>query len=406
MNGSPCIYNQLRHNSVRMNRNRILPVIVLLLAAMLSACATAQNNHDPIEPVNRVTDKVNDSIDRVTLKPVARGYAAAVPKPIRTAVSNFYDNATYANTILNDFLQGKGEQGIMDIIRFLINSTLGAAGLVDVASSMGFEKHDEDFGQTLAVWGVPQSTYIVYPLLGPNSVRNTPDFLTATATDPLFWASFVLAPYITIPVTALKYIDKRAQLMEASDMRDELALDPYVFTREAYTQNRTYRIYDGNPPASETDNDDWEEDDFDSEDDEAEEKEEPRLKMRIRLDNTPSAETRPVMPVPDTGTQPNSSDKLKEVEIDNSFSSLPDPQRKRYVIYLSSHYSEIEAAAEQGRISKLGIQSEIYPVTVHKRIWHRLRGSKYNSLAEARAHLDKLKSRFDLTGSWIEVSKE
>ncbi len=388
-----------------MNRNRALPVLALLLAAMLSACATAENNYDPIEPVNRVTDKVNDSIDRVTLKPVARGYTAAVPRPIRTAVSNFYDNATYANTILNDFLQGKGQQGIMDIVRFLINSTLGAAGLVDVATSMGFERHEEDFGQTLAVWGVSQSTYIVYPLLGPNSVRKTPDFLTATATDPLFWASFVLAPYITIPVAALKYVDKRAQLMEASDMRDELALDPYVFTREAYTQNRQYRIYDGNPPALETDNDDWEEDDFDSEDDEAEEKEEPRVKTRISLDNTPSAKIR-LAQLPDTETQPHSSDTLNEVEIDNSSSSLPDPQKKRFVIYLSSHYSEIEAAAEQGRILKLGIQSEIYPVTVHNRIWYRLRGSKHTSLTEARTHLDKLKSRFSLTGSWIEVTKE
>lgn len=208
-----------------MNRSSILPVVTLLLAAMLSACATAQNNHDPIEPVNRVTDKVNDSIDRISLKPVAQGYTAAVPKPMRTAVSNFYDNATYTNTILNDFLQGKGQQGIKDIIRLLINSSLGVAGLVDVASSMGFEKHEEDLGQTLAVWGFSQGAYIVYPLAGPNSVRQTPDFLTATATDPLFWASLALAPYITIPLATLKYVDKRARLMEASDMRDELALD-------------------------------------------------------------------------------------------------------------------------------------------------------------------------------------
>jgi len=236
----------------------------LLLVAMLSACATAQNHHDPIEPVNRVTYKVNDKIDMVTLKPLAQGYSAAVPKPMRTAVSNFYDNATYVNTILNDFLQGKGQQGIMDIIRFLINSTLGAAGMVDVAAPMGFEKHEEDLGQTLAVWGFSQGAYIVYPIVGPNSVRHTPDFLTATATDPLFWAAFVWAPYITIPLAALKYIDKRARLMDASDMRDELALDPYVFTREAYVQNRRYRIYDGNPPQSQTNDDDWEKDEFDS----------------------------------------------------------------------------------------------------------------------------------------------
>jgi phospholipid-binding lipoprotein MlaA len=395
-----------------MNRNRALPVLALLLAAMLSACATAENNYDPIEPVNRVTDKFNDSIDRVTLKPIARGYTAAVPKPMRRAVSNFYENATYANTILNDFLQGKGQQGIMDIIRFLINSTLGAAGLVDVATSMGFERHEEDFGQTLAVWGVSQSTYIVYPLLGPNSVRQTPDFLTSAATNPLYWASFVLAPYIIIPVTALKYIDTRARLLEASDMRDELALDPYVFTREAYTQNRTYRIYDGNPPASENDDDDWDEDDFDAEDEEAEE--EPPLKAKIRLENAPPAnimQDQPTMPVPDTeappqSLPPQSPDELKEVEVNNRSSTLPEPQKKVYVIYLSSHYSEIEAAAEQGRISRLGIESAIYPAIVNNRTWYRLRGSKHASKAEASTHLDELKSRTGQTGAWIDVSNE
>jgi phospholipid-binding lipoprotein MlaA len=395
-----------------MNRSSILPVVALLLAAMLSACATAQNNHDPIEPVNRVTDKVNDSIDRISLKPVAQGYTAAVPKPVRTAVSNFYDNATYTNTILNDFLQGKGQQGIMDIIRFLINSSLGVAGLVDVATSMGFEKHEEDFGQTLAVWGFSQGAYIVYPLAGPNSVRQTPDFLTSTATDPLFWASLVLAPYITIPVATLKYVDKRARLMEASDMRDELALDPYVFTREAYTQNRLYRIYDGNPPASETNDDDWEEEDFDAEDDKT--GDEFRPKTKIRLDSAAPAEigpNQPAIPVPDTeirpqSAPPQSSDSLKEAEVNNHSSNLPDTQGKMYVIYLSSHYSEVEAAAEQGRISKLGIKSEIYPVSINNRTWYRLRGSKYASLAEARAHLDKLRSYSDLASAWIETTNE
>jgi phospholipid-binding lipoprotein MlaA len=384
-----------------MNRSSILPVVTLLLAAMLSACATAQNNHDPIEPVNRVTDKVNDSIDRISLKPVAQGYTAAVPKPMRTAVSNFYDNATYTNTILNDFLQGKGQQGIKDIIRLLINSSLGVAGLVDVASSMGFEKHEEDLGQTLAVWGFSQGAYIVYPLAGPNSVRQTPDFLTATATDPLFWASLALAPYITIPLATLKYVDKRARLMEASDMRDELALDPYVFTREAYIQNRLYRIYDGNPPASETNDDDWEEDDFDSGDDKSVDEFQP--KSTIRPDTSP-AEIKPPLPALSSEIRPQPSNKLKEAGIDNHSSSQTALQKKMYVVYLSSHYSEDEAATEQSRISKLGLKSEIYPVSVNNRMWYRLRGSKYTSLAEARTHLDKLRSYSDLAGAWIAMT--
>ncbi|OIO75326.1 MAG: hypothetical protein AUJ57_00320 [Zetaproteobacteria bacterium CG1_02_53_45] len=244
-----------------MNSRRLIPVLALLLT--LSACATAENNYDPIEPVNRVTDKVNDTIDRVTLKPAAKGYSAVVPKPMRTAVTNFFDNATYLNTVLNDFLQGKGGQGFSDLSRFLINTTLGAGGFVDVASTMGLERHEEDFGQTLAIWGSDQGAYIIYPLLGPNSVRNTPDFVTATATDALFWASFVLAPQVTIPITVLKYVDKRANLLEASDMRDDLALDPYVFTREAWRQHREYKIYDGNPPPKKQSIDDgWQEDDW------------------------------------------------------------------------------------------------------------------------------------------------
>ena len=393
-----------------MNRNHTLPVLALLLAAMLSACATVQNDHDPIEPTNRVTDKVNDSIDRATLKPVAKGYNAAVPKPIRRAVSNFYDNATYANTILNDFLQGKGEQGAKDFIRLLINTILGAGGLVDVASSMGFERHQEDFGQTLAVWGVSQGAYLVYPLAGPNSVRKTPDFLTSTATDPLFWASFVLAPYITIPAITLKYIDKRARLIEASDLRDEVALDPYIFTREAYTQNRRYQIHDGNPPALETD-DDWEDEDFDGPNGNAEE--EPQMKPRIRMESAPPAgitQDQPAMTVPDTETRsqpvsPQAVDEQQKTGADNRSSTLPDdPQGKVYVIYLSSHYSETEAAAEQGRLSRLGIQSEIYPVSINKRLWYRLRSSMHASKAEADLQLEELKLRSNLTDAWIGIS--
>ncbi len=236
----------------------------LLLLGILSACATPQNHYDPLEGMNRVTDKFNDGLDRITLKPLAKGYQYVTPKPLQTGVSNFFDNSTYLNTVLNDFLQGKGSQGFHDLGRFLTNTTLGIGGLFDVATSAGMEKHNEDLGQTLAVWGASQGAYIVYPVLGPNSVRKTPDFITATATDALFWASFVLNPYISIPLTVLKYVDKRARLLEASNMRDELALDPYIFTREAWMQNRQYLIYDGNPPKPEsTADDDWEEDDWD-----------------------------------------------------------------------------------------------------------------------------------------------
>ena len=240
-------------------------VWMFLLLGLLSGCATVENDYDPLIKVNRVTDSFNNTVDKVSLKPVAKGYQAVTSKGVRGMVSNFYDNATYLNTVLNDFLQGKGKQGFEDFARFIINSTVGFAGLVDIASAMGLEKHDEDFGQTLAVWGVDQGAYIVYPLLGPNSLRNTPSFITEVATDPLFWVSFVAAPQVTIPFTVLKYVDKRSRLLEASDMRDELALDPYLFTREAWRQSREYKIYDGHPPATDNaDNeDDWGDDGFD-----------------------------------------------------------------------------------------------------------------------------------------------
>jgi len=242
-------------------------LFVILLLGLLPSCATVENDYDPLVGLNRGTESFNTTVDKVSLKPIAKGYQAVTSKSIRNMVSNFYDNATYLNTVLNDFLQGKGKQGFEDFGRFLINSTLGIAGLADVASSMGLEKHDEDFGQTLGVWGADQGAYIVYPFLGPNSVRDTPGFITETATDPLFWAAFFVAPPVTIPFTVLKYIDKRSRLMEASDMRDELALDPYLFTREAWRQSREYKIYDGNPPASNTtgSEDDWGDDSFDDE---------------------------------------------------------------------------------------------------------------------------------------------
>ena len=394
-------------------------LIVLLLALMLSACATSQNHYDPIEPVNRITDKANDSIDRVTLKPLAKGYTIAVPKPMRTAVSNFFDNAAYMNTVLNDFLQGKGQQGMGDLMRFLINSTLGVGGLVDVASPMGFEKHNEDLGQTLATWGVSQGAYIVYPLMGPNSVRNTSDFITSTATDPFFWAGFVLAPYVTIPITVLEYIDKRARLLSASNMRDELALDPYVFTREAWRQRRNYLIYDGNPPvASKQEDDGFEEDDFDSEDTPSEQ---PQPKTRIHLESAPpqpspqsthgptaAAPTPKPDQQPETGNAPTAhlrSQQSPATPATAPASSTAVSVQRTYTVFLSSHYSEAEAAAEQAHITKLGVHADIYPVVLKQHRWYRLRAGSFASKAKARAEMEKLEALTGLNDAWLEVSR-
>ncbi|GAV20884.1 phospholipid-binding lipoprotein MlaA [Mariprofundus micogutta] len=399
-----------------MNRSR-LPIILALLLT-LSACATTENNHDPIEPANRGMDSLNDTVDRITLKPAAQGYTAVVPKPMRTAVSNFFDNATYLNTVLNSFLQGNGTQGISDLSRFLINTTLGAGGLVDVASSMGLERHDEDFGQTLAVWGAGQGAYIVYPLLGPNSVRNTPDFVTATATDPLFWAGFVLAPQVTIPVAVLKYVDKRAQLLDASNARDELALDPYIFTREAWRQNRIYKIYDGNPPKQESTDDGWEEDEDWSEDEfddepassEASSAEQPdAVNDSSPATETGTPDTEVSTPVAETASAaPATADTS-----DSSAESTANPEHtadhtgiKTYIINLTSLETEAQATREQERLKGYGFETAIRQVNVSSKIWYRLCYAEQLGNKLARQKMQEIRNKTGLTGTWLEPAQQ
>jgi len=219
---------------------------------MLSACASAPKGqaYDPIEKVNRFTFSFNDYFDRIVLKPLSQGYTAVVPKQGRTMVSNFFDNATYADTILNDFLQGKGKQGTSDVGRFVLNTTLGIGGLFDPATPAGLEKHDEDFGQTLGVWGFEPGAYVVVPVYGPNTVRGLPALATSTLTSAVFWSGFFLAPAVTIPLAVLSAADLRSRASNAIRFVNESALDPYVFTREAWVQHRDYLIFDGNLPIS------------------------------------------------------------------------------------------------------------------------------------------------------------
>ncbi|MDX8410794.1 MAG: VacJ family lipoprotein [Mariprofundaceae bacterium] len=228
----------------------------LSLAFLLAACASSGANdesYDPLEKANRGIYKFNDVLDKVLVEPLSTGYVKITPKPVRTSVSNFFDNASYPGTILSDFLQGKGKQGASDTGRFLVNGTLGVAGLFDVATSMGMEEHDEDFGQTLGVWGANQGAYLVLPLLGPNTVRDTPDLAVSTVTSGLFWAGFYVSAAVSIPVGILSAIDERARAENSIRFVNEMALDPYLFSREAWTQHRTFLIYDGDPPVPEFD---------------------------------------------------------------------------------------------------------------------------------------------------------
>lgn len=226
---------------------------VLLAGLLLAGCASAprEQAYDPIEKVNRVTFTFNDYFDRIVLKPLSEGYIAVTPKEGRTMVSNFFDNATYADTIINDFLQGKGRQGFSDIGRLAVNTTVGIVGFFDPATSLGLVKHDEDFGQTLGVWGFGPGAYVVVPVYGPNTARDLPDLATGALTSAVFWSGFYLAPYVTIPVGVLSAADLRSRSDNAIRFVNETAIDPYVFTREAWVQRRNYLVFDGKLPVSE-----------------------------------------------------------------------------------------------------------------------------------------------------------
>ena len=226
-------------------------IIILSMLCIMVGCATTQTTDnyakdDALEPANRVFFDVNETLDQALIKPIAEVYVDVTPNFIRTGITNFFENLAYLNVILNDFLQGKIDQGISDLGRFITNSTIGLGGLFDVATPMGLPEHDEDFGQTLAVWGVDEGSYLYLPFFGPNTVRDSTNFVPKTLLNPFFYISSA----ILFPVTAINAVNKRANLLEASNVRDEAAVDPYSFTREAYLQQREYLIHDGNPPVT------------------------------------------------------------------------------------------------------------------------------------------------------------
>lgn len=205
--------------------------------------------HDPYETFNRKSYRFTDEIDRRLFEPIADIYIEYVPEAVQRPVNNFYRNLSYPSVILNSFLQGKIRQGFSDTLRFLINSTIGIGGLADMAGHMGFQEHNEDFGQTLAVWGMNSGSYLFIPVYGPSTRRDVADIPVSLFTDGLFYLAYALSGPIIIPLAVLRIVDKRASLSGPMKIRDQTALDPYLFVREAYLQQREYLIYDGNLPA-------------------------------------------------------------------------------------------------------------------------------------------------------------
>lgn len=243
-----------------MTRSSVCAVLLLLLAGtFLSGCATSKmaeggseqsaakadvdDTNDPFEGFNRAIYLFNDKADRYVLKPIAQGYQTITPAPVRKGVSNFFSNLREPIVFLNNALQGKFGDAASDLGRFLTNSTVGVLGIFDVAQHIGLERHNEDFGQTLGVWGVGEGPYLVLPFIGPSNLRDGPSLYVDHQAHPL---EYMEEQSTASKLRAVDVVDTRARLLDAGDILEQAAgEDPYVFVREAYRQRRRSQINDG-----------------------------------------------------------------------------------------------------------------------------------------------------------------
>lgn len=220
-------------------------VVALVLAVAAGSAAHAQSANDPFERVNRAVFGFNEVLDSTVLAPVAKGYQAVVPELVRSGVSNFFGNFGDGWSAINQALQGKGEAAATMTMRVATNTLFGIGGLFDVASELGMERQSEDLGQTLGRWGMPAGPYIVWPLLGPSTARDT----LARPVDLAWSTSLAINDTgVNAGLAALQLIDVRASLLSASRVVDGIALDKYTFIRDAYIARRRNLVYDGNPP--------------------------------------------------------------------------------------------------------------------------------------------------------------
>jgi len=226
-----------------------------LLLGTVAGCATPGGNPaDPLEPFNRAMFTFNDTLDDAVMKPVAKTYRAVLPGVVRTGVSNFFSNIEDVWISVNQVLQGKFQRGLEDFSRFLFNSTFGIGGLFDLASDLvGLPKNSEDFGQTLAWWGVGGGAYLVLPILGPSTVRDGLAFLVDTEVDPVWRINDVSVRNTAV---VIRFTGRRAELLDATSVLEQAALDKYGFVREAWLQRRRNLIYDGDPPREKEESDD------------------------------------------------------------------------------------------------------------------------------------------------------
>lgn len=224
-------------------RRLVRGAALVLAAAALAGCAgiPGPNPRDPLEAYNRKAQEFNDNVDAIVLKPTATFYRETVPPLVRTGVSNFFGNLQDAWTAVNSLLQFRIQEAEESLARVQINTIAGLGGIFDVASELNIEKHKEDFGQTLGRWGVPPGPYIVLPLLGPSTLRDTVALPVDTRGD-LVWRMPHTDERTSLYV--LRAVDRRSNLLRVGGLIDEAALDKYSFTRDAYLQRRQAEVFD------------------------------------------------------------------------------------------------------------------------------------------------------------------
>ncbi len=219
-----------------------LLVLATCTSLALAGCATTGNPDDPLEGFNRAMFSFNEQVDRVALKPAAEAYRAVVPKPVRTGVGNVFSNIGDPWIGLNNLLQGKVAEALSDMMRFLVNTTFGLLGVLDIASEMGFAKHDEDLGQTLGSWGVGEGAYVVLPFFGPRTLRDA-----ATLPVDLMGEYPVSIEHVRTRnlLIALGVVHNRSTALGAERTLEEATLDKYAYVRDFYLEQRRYKVSDG-----------------------------------------------------------------------------------------------------------------------------------------------------------------
>lgn len=228
-----------------MRKTRRWAVGGLLALACMGGALAEENPHDPYEGFNRSMFAVHEVIDKYAVKPVAQVYDNVAPLPVKAGVGNFFGNVGDLWVGVNSALQGKFSDAGVDLGRLLVNSTVGIFGLFDVASELGLERHDEDFGQTMAVWGVGSGGYLFWPVIGSRTVRDTLGWGVDLMLDPV---GYVDPVPVRNSLRGLRIVDIRASLLPADKVVEEAALDKYAYIRDAYLQRRRNQIFDGRPP--------------------------------------------------------------------------------------------------------------------------------------------------------------